>query len=72
MKRSLENQAMQTVEELRAQLKGVIPPRLSKEERLELVEWLKKYKKTVPPYFLEEYRKHVQEISRPPNRICGN
>ena len=72
MEPSEKKQESQTVDQSLPQLKGVIPPRLSDEEFDELLAWLKEYKKTVPLYFLEEYRKHVAEISKPPDRFRGN
>ena len=72
MKASLENQEMQTTDQLRSQLKGLIPPRLSKEERLGLVKWLKENAKNISPFVIEEYEKHVAEISKPPDSIRRN
>ena len=72
MKASLENQEMQTADPLRSQLKGLIPPRLSKEERLGLVKWLKENAKNIPKFVIEEYEKYVQEISKPPDGMRRN
>ena len=72
MKELLENQEMQTAEELRSQLKGIIPRRLSEEEFRELVEWIKEYQKTIPPFLIEEHKKHVEEISKPSDGIRRN
>jgi hypothetical protein len=70
MKESLENQEVQTVDKLRPYLKGIIPTRLSREERQKLIEQLRENAKYIPEFLIEEHEKHVQEISKKPDGIC--
>ena len=66
------NQKMEPIDEFRSKLKGIIPSRLSSEEKAEAIKRLRENAKYIPEFLIEEHEKHIREISNPPNGIRRN